>query len=124
MKRFTPLVFILFMIYSCDPGFSIILSNKSGKNVLVKIVYSDSSSFNEFKNYIPFKKIILKDSTNSSLTFLLDTGKDVKIVSQMATMPPNIHVIVINNVDTVSRRDKRTIVKKRWMYKDFITTIK
>ena len=136
-QRLLTLSFIILTLQSCDPGFAVILSNNSNKekNVTVtkvprqellskdSVIVVDTSHLDFFSDKLSRQSITLtnKDTLNNSYSFVLKKGKRALLQGGMGG-PDYNQKIVIDNSDTILlRHDKRTVIRKKFMY-TFVST--
>ncbi|MFT3679374.1 MAG: hypothetical protein QM791_03825 [Ferruginibacter sp.] len=129
MIRVITLLLLLSFIYSCDPGYSIILSNNANEKQEVKVIgkyhtlindsvkttdISGSSFFSE-KNKFTNIPITGKDTTENSYTFFLDQGQRALIGYGMGVPNMKQKMIIVNN-DTIDfRKDNRVTRKQEFL---------
>jgi hypothetical protein len=116
------------LLYSCDPGFAVVLNNNSNttKHVTItnvsveEIRCTDSLWINgieldtskRFEKKIP---IIHKDTVSKSYGFSLESSKSALVYSGIGGYDFN-KKIVIDDKDTISMKtDKRVTIKRKWM---------
>lgn len=126
------------MLCSCDPGYSVILSNKSqtARHIKVidvnenKVLSTDSisvadTSDQEFFTAAAPKEIVKVEKTSSdSYTFILEKGKEALL--QNGIGGPNLNEkIIVEESDTFwLNKDKRSVIKRKFMYTSVRVTIR
>ena len=129
MLQFIAIFFTLLSLISCDPGFSVVLSNNSNTTRTVKIVETNRNKVartdsipmaNNSKNSF-FERgtagmipVISKDTTANTYLFVLEKGKKALIQFGMGG-PDMSQKIVVANADTISihKKEPRVKIKRR-----------
>lgn len=124
--------FIVSSLISCDPGFSIVVSNNSNAGKKVKVINSDKyflpdSNFLEISNllkgdfYVSGSEnaripLLAKDTIEYSYSFFLDSGKTALL--KAGTGGPDLSQRIITmDYDTIYfRKDQRVQLKKKFLF--------
>lgn len=112
---------------SCDPGFSVILTNNSGKDRTVKVIENSQQKF-ESTNTMRIAsspdstssssleiRVEEKDATTRSYSFMLQKG-NTALLQRGLGFPNYQQKIIIDNNDTIFlTKDKRVTTKRKFM---------
>ena len=121
MKLFLSAFALILLFASCDPGYSVVVTNRTGKTKNIKYFdkgrnYRDSvDTWPAGEDYYStgatlIKVPVQKDSANTAISVMLDDQKSVVLERGMGGANPNA-VMVVDGKDTLHvQTDKR--VKK------------
>ena len=121
MPRLLSIFLILIALSSCDPGYSVILSNQSltDKNITVKVTnmnkiqYLDSIAIIDSVNGIERLMVrISKDTNANSYSFTLEKGKTA-VLQQGIGGPDLSEKIIVDLRDTILLSGDRRVIQKR-----------
>ena len=130
MKSFISILICTILVSSCDPGYAVILNNRSAEIKQVKVIKSSKHKYfripekdslqamdfpisNPYSQTIKEMIFISKDTINNCFTLLLGNNKSVILEKGVGFADPN-QKIVINKIDTIKLKDdKRAIFKKK-----------
>ena len=128
MTRFILLAFLLELLASCDPGFMVILTNKSSNDKYVKIIdvnkervqFMDSISVADtsvgfFSNQTVRQARTVKKTSENSYTFTLEKGKEALLQNGIGRPDLNQKIIVDLNDTIFLNNDKRSVIKRKFM---------
>lgn len=125
------------LLFSCDPGYNVILQNNSGSEVNVDLIYSPDSYHKSMRDFFIYdsivdnfgsehynNKIIVRcDSLTNIYTFKLKNNSSA-IVDYGRNSPRNNLQIIINKWDTLSYNKKSNYrIKGNFMSKTYLFTI-
>jgi hypothetical protein len=121
MFRLSILLILLSLLYSCDPGYAVVLQNNSTKDRNIKVITTDGYKFT-YRDSVSIldsiKRIEIpafKNSNELSYTFTLESGKEA-VLQQGIGGPDLTEKVVIENADTIHLdSDKRVHTKKYGM---------
>ena len=138
MARFILFVLISGMLYSCDPGYNVILSNKSQTARHIKVIdvnenkvlstdsisVADTSDQEFFTGATPKEIVNVEKTSSDSYTFILEKGKEALL--QNGIGGPNLNEkIIVEESDTIwLNKDKRSVIKRKFMYTSVRVTIR
>ena len=121
MFKFLSILILLVTLSSCDPGFSVVLSNKSMKERNIKVItvneqkltYLDSISIVDSR--AQFKIPVLRNKNERSYAFALQPGKEA--ILQGGIGGPDLREkVIVDGTDTILLKgDKRVHIKKHWL---------
>jgi len=132
MARLISLLSILICFASCDPGFSVVLSNNSQADKNITVLVNDKYPFRLRDSVLitdtlvsffePYKSHVTNIVTHPSqagnaYSFQLEKGK--KVLLQNGIGGPDLSQrIVVNNTDSISlsKKEKRVLIKRKFMY--------
>jgi len=137
MARFILFVLISGVLYSCDPGYNVILSNKSKTDRHIKVIdvnenrvlSTDSLSIAHpsdqkyFTDATRKETVTVENTSSDSYAFILEKGKEVRLQGGIGW--PNLkEKIIIDGSDTIMlTKDKRSVIKRGFMYTSVRVTI-
>lgn len=112
-KYAIPVILLAIVFNSCDPGFAVIISNKSTNAKNIKAIYPTGFKFarkdslrtyaadetNLYQNpmIIP---ILYLDTVTKSYSFVLQAGRQVTVEASIGAYPTYGQMFIINNRDT------------------------
>ena len=121
MLKPTMIFFVMLTLLSCDPGYVVLISNRSNKEKSIKVIVShankvrsrDSIAIITHQKRVNFP--VTKNEVEPSYFFLLGKGKEA-IIDQGIGGPDFRERIVVDNEDTIAlRNSRRVMIKRRWM---------
>jgi len=121
MSRLIFTLVLLLLLSSCDPGFSVILSNQSSTSKNVKVIVTNKDKINYLDSiaiidslYISERLMIAvsKDTNANSYSFILEKGKSA-VLQQGIAGPDLTEKIITNFSDTISLSGDRRVIKER-----------
>ena len=126
MTRLFTLLFILFALSSCDPGYSVNLINQTDGDRNIKVIVTNEYKIKLMDSILiyepPFPIVsvkIFKDLKQMSYTFILEKGKTA-ILQRGIGGPDLTEKIIIENTDTINMKsDKRVKIKKQNVFRYF-----
>ena len=137
MARFILFVLISGVLYSCDPGYNVILSNKSKTDRHIKVIdvnenrvlstdslsIAHTSDQKYFTDVTRKETVTVENTSSDSYAFILEKGKEVRLQGGIAW--PNLkEKIIIDGSDTIMlTKDKRSVIKRGFMYTSVRVTI-
>lgn len=109
MKKIISLLFLSFMLVSCDPGYCMLISNRTkyDKGIQLKAFTNPVEYHTNHSNIFKTGKLIRKDSLSSTGEFtslFIPSGQTVKIKGAGIAVPRG-EAIILNNMDTVYAKD-------------------
>jgi hypothetical protein len=129
MTRFILLALLLEMLGSCDPGFMVVLTNKSSNDKAVKVIdenkervqFMDSISIADtgrgfFSNTTLRQPRAVKKTSENSYSFILEKGKEALLQNGIGGPDLNQKIIVNLNDTIFLNQDKRSVIKRKFMY--------
>jgi hypothetical protein len=137
MARFISVVLISGMLYSCDPGYIVVLDNKSqtdkyisvinvNQNKLLyteSIIITDTSGPDPFLNTTPKQGVTIEKTSSASYSFVLEKGREAILQNGLGG-PDLREKIIVDRGDTISlTKDKRSVIKRGFMYTAVKATI-
>ena len=138
MIRLILLALVLEMLCSCDPGYSVILSNKSQTARRIKVIdvnankvlstdsisVADTSDQEFFTGATPKEFVNVEKTSSDSYAFILEKGKEALL--QNGIGGPNLNEkIIVEESDTIwLNKDKRSVIKRKFMYTSVRVTIR
>jgi len=137
MARFILFALISGMLYSCDPGYIVILSNKSPTDRHISVInvnqnrllYTDSIFVTDTSVLDPFLNTASKQATkiektsSDSYSFVLEKGKEAILQNGLGG-PDLREKIIVDRGDTIlMKKDKRSVMKRKFMSTSVRVTI-
>ena len=126
MGRYILFVLISGTLYSCDPGYMVVLDNKSqtDKHISVinvdqnkllyteSIIITDTSGPDPFLNTAPKQGVTIEKTSSVSYSFVLEKGREA-ILQDGLGGPDLREKIIVDHGDTISlTKDKRSVIKR------------
>ena len=128
MTRFILLALLLGLLASCDPGFMVVLTNKSSNDKYVEVIdvnkervqFMDSifvadTSRGFFSNQTARQPRIVKKTSENSYSFTLEKGKEALLQNGIGGPDLNQKIIVDINDTIFLNNDKRSVIKRKFM---------
>jgi len=130
MSCFTLIIVLAEMLCSCDPGYSVILTNRSQVDRDVKVTavnkdqlhlidsisVADTSGEGFFSNMTAKQRLAVKKTSNDSYSFVLAGGKEALLQSGIGGPDLNQNIIIDINDTILLRHDRRSVIKRKFMY--------